>query len=241
MKKKSNNNVCVIIPCYKVSSKIFDVLNSRYLNQVDRIVIVDDKCPEKTGKKVTEILKKKSKVKVLMHKENRGVGGATITGFKYALKNKFKIVIKIDGDGQHKLHVLKKMIDSLSKNYDFSKGYRNLNYNSYLKHKMPLVRLIGAVGLTFLTRINTGKYDIKDPCHGLIGFQCKFLKKINLDEIQKDYLFEQDIIFKVVKLKAQFNQIKNEVIYDDENSSLNPISSIIPFLFFHIKNLFNFR
>ena len=44
------------------------------------------------------------------------------------------------------------------------------------------------------------------------------------------------------ELKHSFKtSIVDQVIYDDENSSLNPISSIIPFLFFHIKNLFNFR
>ena len=50
---------------------------------------------------------------------------------------------------------------------------------------MPLIRLIGANALTIITRINSGKFDLEDPCHGLIGFSNRILKKINLDEIKK--------------------------------------------------------
>ncbi len=238
---KLKKRICIVIPCYKVSNNIIDVINSKFLKRVDKIVIVDDDCPEHTGKKVNQIFRKNPKIKVLKHKINKGVGGATITGFKYALKNKFDIVIKVDGDGQHNLQILKSLISALSNKYEFCKGYRNLNFNSFLKHNMPIVRLLGAIGLTFLTRVNTGDYEIKDACHGLIGFRCSFLKKINLNKIKNNYLFEQDIIFEISKLKAKIHQIRNEVIYNDETSSLNPISSIIPFLYFHLKKFFSFK
>ena len=45
MKKKS----CVVIPCYKVRKKILSVLKNKNLNTIDKIVIVDDYCPENTG------------------------------------------------------------------------------------------------------------------------------------------------------------------------------------------------
>ena len=66
------------------------------------------------------------------------MGGATITGLKYALKNDFTIVVKVDGDGQHKLQILNELVYSLSKDYDFCKGYRNLNLNSFLNIKCRL-------------------------------------------------------------------------------------------------------
>ena len=48
-------------------------------------------------------------------------------------------------------------------------------------------------------------------------------------------------LFEISKLKAKIHQIRNEVIYNDETSSLNPISSIIPFLYFHLKKFFSFK
>ena len=46
MKKK----ICVVIPCYKVSNKIDDVIKQIDFNIVDKIFLIDDCCPENTGK-----------------------------------------------------------------------------------------------------------------------------------------------------------------------------------------------
>ena len=41
-------NVVVVIPCYRVSTKILGVLND-IPSSVSKIIVIDDKCPEKTG------------------------------------------------------------------------------------------------------------------------------------------------------------------------------------------------
>ena len=77
MKKKT----CVVIPCYKVRHRISKVLTNKYLSKIDKIILVDDKCPQNTGL----FLKKKfksNKYKILINRKNLGVGGATIIGFK---------------------------------------------------------------------------------------------------------------------------------------------------------------
>ena len=45
MKKKT----CVVMPCYKVRNKVMTVLNNKKLSKIDKIVIIDDQCPENTG------------------------------------------------------------------------------------------------------------------------------------------------------------------------------------------------
>lgn len=232
MKKKT----CIIIPCYKVRDNILSVINSKYLLKVDKIVLVDDKCPQKTGFFLKKKLKKNSKFKIIFHKKNLGVGGATISGMKYALKKKFDLVVKVDGDGQHNLSAISKFQNAiLYKKFDFCKGYRNLKLNqSNKKVNMPIIRLIGAKGLDLLTKINSGNWKIQDPCHGLIGFKYSLLKKINLENVKNNYFFEQDMILNVTKLKGRIKQIRNEVHYGNESSKLNPIMSIIPFFYYHL-------
>ena len=100
-------NICVVIPCYKVKHKIFSVYKNIDFKIVDKVIIVDDCCPEKSGKFLQKIIKKSNKIEFIFLKKNLGVGGATIKGFKYALKKKFDIIIKIDGDGQHNIGILK--------------------------------------------------------------------------------------------------------------------------------------
>jgi glycosyltransferase involved in cell wall biosynthesis len=233
MKKK----ICVVIPCYNVKEKILSVINSKYLSKIDKIVVVDDKCPQNTGLFLKKKLKNNNKIKIIFHKNNLGVGGATISGLNYALKNKFYMIVKVDGDGQHDLSVLKKFKNEIMNNKtDFCKGYRELSFSQSKKKKMPLIRLIGAKSLTVLTRINSGYWELHDPCHGLIGFNYKILKKINLRKIKFNYFFEQDIIMNVVKFNGRIKQFKNEVVYGNESSKLNPLMSIIPFLYYHIIN-----
>ncbi len=234
MKKK----ICVVIPCYNVKNKILSVINSRFLKKVDKIIIVDDRCPQNTGIFLKKKLKKNKRIKIILHNKNLGVGGATLTGINYAIKKNFFMIVKIDGDGQHNLSVISKFKNEIFyKNIDLCKGYRKLSIKEYKENKMPLIRLIGAKVLTIITRINSGKFDLEDPCHGLIGFSKRILKKINLDKIQKNYFFEQDIILNVIKQKGKVKQFRNEVTYGNESSKLNPIMSILPFIYYHVIHL----
>lgn len=230
------NKVCVVIPCYNVKNQIISVLKKIDFKIIDKVIIVDDCCPEKSG----EFAKKKFKSKKISYiflKHNTGVGGATIAGFNSVKKGKYDIVIKLDGDGQHNPEVLKKIIKILSsKLYDFCKGYRTLNL--FKKDKMPILRKIGNISLTLISRIITGYYNLKDVTNGLIGLRVAALNSLKLNLIKKNFFFEQDLIFHLTLKKLKLYQIKTETIYKNEKSNLKPIKTILPFLFFHLKNLF---
>ena len=51
-------NICVVIPCYRVKHKIFSVYQNIDFKIVDKVIIVDDCCPEKSGKFLQRIIKK---------------------------------------------------------------------------------------------------------------------------------------------------------------------------------------
>ena len=229
MKKK----ICVVIPCYKVRYRILKVLSNKHLLNIHKIILVDDKCPQNTGSYLKKELKS-NKYKILINKVNLGVGGATIKGFRYALKKKFDVIIKMDGDGQHNIDILNFFLNGFERNkFDFCKGYRSLDRKSKKKSKMPFLRFWGAKVLEILVRLNSGNHTINDPCHGLIALNYKLLKKINLNNLKENYFFEQDLILNVVKLNGKIKQFKNEVTYGSETSNLNPLMSILPFLYYH--------
>ena len=102
----------------------------------------------------------KSKIKQnknieFIFKKNLGVGGATLAGFNLAMK-KYDIIIKFDADDQHKVLDLVRIRKKLkSENIEFCKGFRNLNLLASLKRNMPLIRIFGASGLTYLSNITT--------------------------------------------------------------------------------------
>lgn len=59
----------------------------------------------------------------------------------------------------------------------------------------------------------------------------------NFKTLKKNYFFEQDLIFRVSRKKIKIHQIKAEVIYNDQISSLNALKSIKPFFIYHTQNL----
>jgi glycosyltransferase involved in cell wall biosynthesis len=229
------NRVCVVIPCYKVRDKILSVLKKINFKIIDKVVLVDDFCPEYSGRFAKKNFQS-NKISYIFLKKNKGVGGATIAGFQYAKKKNFNLVIKLDGDGQHNPKILKKFIKILSsEKYDFCKGYRNLDI--FVKDDMPIIRKIGNISLTFISRIVTGYYNLMDVTNGMIGLRVSKFSSINFALIKKDFFFEQDLIFHLSVKKFKFYHIKTPTIYEDEKSNLRPFRSIFPFAIFHLKNL----
>ena len=101
--KKTKNSIpggpiAVVIPCYRETGKILDVL-AGIGEEIDRIYVVDDACPDKTGTFVEDNCQDK-RLEVLIHDRNKGVGGATMTGYRRALEEGAEIIVKVDGDGQ---------------------------------------------------------------------------------------------------------------------------------------------
>ena len=91
-------SIAVIIPCYKVKAHILEVLQ-RIGPEVKRVYVGDDCCPEGSGDLVEQECTD-SRVRVVRHQINQGVGGAVMTGYRVALDDGMDIMVKIDGDGQ---------------------------------------------------------------------------------------------------------------------------------------------
>jgi glycosyltransferase involved in cell wall biosynthesis len=89
--------IAVVIPAYKVRHRVCDVVN-QVPDWIETILVVDDACPQGSGAAVEAL--GHSRVTVLRHSRNCGVGAATKTGFSAAAEAGCHIVVKIDGDGQ---------------------------------------------------------------------------------------------------------------------------------------------
>ena len=77
---------------------------------------------------------------------------------------------------------------------DFVKG------NRYLLARKPLgqsfIRKFGNFGLSFLSKLSSGYWDIGDPVNGLFVIRSNVIKLIiNMDLLQDRFLFESSLIF----------------------------------------------
>ena len=78
-------SVAAVIPAYKASKTILKVVEAT-LPYVDAVFVVDDACPESTGKVVEEYYFKPTDNVYVLKYINLGVGGATVKGFIEVMK-----------------------------------------------------------------------------------------------------------------------------------------------------------
>ncbi|OYT26497.1 MAG: hypothetical protein B6U97_03710 [Candidatus Altiarchaeales archaeon ex4484_96] len=170
-----DNKIAVVVPAYNEKKLIRRVLDTIPFF-VDWIIVVDDASTDDTGR-VAEF-SPDSRVTVIRHEVNRGVGGAIITGHKKALKLGADISVVMAGDAQMNPKFLPNLIDPLIEEaYDYTKGNRFLTNESV--HEMPKTRVLGNIMLTFFTKLASGYWNIFDPQNGYTAIKANILKNLN--------------------------------------------------------------
>ena len=225
--------IAVVIPAFKVVDHITDVI-SRIPNLVWRIYVIDDHCPLASGDHVTANCTD-SRVIVLRHSVNQGVGGAVMTGYEKALSDGADIIVKIDGDGQMDPRLINRFIAPIVNGHaDYTKGNRFFDLENL--HTMPKTRLIGNAFLSFINKLSTGYWDVFDPTNGYTAIHASVARRLATHKISKRYFFESDVLFRLSILRAVVVDIPMHAHYGDEISNLSVPKAVPEFLFKHIKN-----
>ena len=219
--------ITVILPCYKSKDKVLDVLQ-RLDESVTEIIVVDDCCPQQTGKFVQESFVDE-RLTVIWHEENRGVGGAMKSGFKKALKGSGEIFVKLDSDGQMAPELMPNFIKPIAEGHaDYCKGNRFYNLDS-LK-EMPTIRLLGNSFLSFFSKLSCGYWNVMDPTNGYIAVHRKVIENIPVDKLDDRYFFETSLLFRMNTINALVLDIPMDAFYADEVSNLSIRKSMPTFL-----------
>jgi glycosyltransferase involved in cell wall biosynthesis len=225
--------IAVVIPCYKVTKHIAKVIRA-IGPEIESIYVVDDFCPENSGKYVSEN-SIDSRVKLIFHNKNEGVGGAVITGYREAFKHGADIVVKIDGDGQMDASLIPFFIAPIMRgDADYTKGNRFFDLSQI--NNMPTIRIFGNALLSFASKFSTGYWNIFDPTNGYTAIHSSVAKYLPLDKISKRYFFESDILFRLNCLRAVVMDIPISASYGDESSNLKVQKIFAEFLYKHIRN-----
>lgn len=225
--------VAVVIPCYRVRDQILDVL-AGIGPECAAIYVVDDGCPEGSGKLVEEQCRD-PRVRVILHESNRGVGGAVITGYRAALAQRANVIVKIDGDGQMDPADLPRLIAPIIQGEaDYTKG--NRFYSLAHIHRMPRARIVGNAGLSFVTKFSTGYWDIFDPTNGYTAIHAAVAELLPLDRVAEGYFFESDMLYHLGLVQAVVRDVPIDARYGDEQSSMSLKNVVARFSVKHAAN-----
>ena len=227
-------NIAVVIPSYKVVGQILGVIE-RIPDFVFRIYVVDDACPEGSGKFVEEN-SKNIRVRVIYHKVNMGVGGAVMSGYEAAIYDGADVIVKIDGDGQMDPALISSFfIPIITGEADYTKGNRFFDLEGI--RTMPKARLFGNAVLSFMTKLSSGYWDLFDPSNGYTAIHADVARHLPFEKISKRYFFETDMLFRLNTLRAVVVDVPMDAKYGDEVSNLKIAPIIGEFLFKHARNL----
>ncbi|OHC83168.1 MAG: glycosyl transferase family 2 [Rhodospirillales bacterium RIFCSPLOWO2_12_FULL_67_15] len=226
-------SVAVVVPCYRETARILDVL-ARIGPEVARIVVVDDACPDGTGRWVRE-RSQDPRVEVILHDTNQGVGGATMTGYRRALEAGADIIVKLDGDGQMDPELIPVLIEPLlAGETDYAKGNRFRDPDGL--SAMPPARLIGNLVLSFASKVSSGYWDLFDPTNGFTAIHAKVVRALPLAKISRSFFFESDMLFRLYLLRAVVTDIPMRARYGGEQSTLRITQVIGEFALKHHCN-----
>lgn len=229
----AEGKLAVVVPAYKVADSIVDVVKS-LIPFADYIFVVDDGCPQDSGKLVQQKVKS-GKVKVLFNPQNQGVGGAMVTGFREALKTEAEIIVKVDGDGQMESADIPALVRPIiQQRADFTKGNRFDSIEDL--EQMPKVRIFGNAVLSLMSKISTGYWRITDPTNGFFAVHHSVLRKVHLDKLRKNYFFESDLLFRLSLIRAVVQDVALPARYGNEKSNLKIRRVILEFPIRHLVN-----
>lgn len=227
------SRVVVVLPCYKVKLQILEVI-SKIGPEVWRIYVVDDACPEESGKYVQGNCEDE-RVCVIFLEENQGVGGAVMAGYRAAIDDGADILVKVDGDGQMDPRLIPVFVAPiLQSEADYTKGNRFFDLENI--KSMPKIRLFGNAMLSFMAKLSTGYWDLFDPTNGYTAIHASVAKHLPFSKISKRYFFETDILFRLNTLRAVVMDIPMHAKYAEETSNLKINEVIGEFFIKHIRN-----
>jgi glycosyltransferase involved in cell wall biosynthesis len=112
-------SLSILFPVYKDESTVEHLIKKSVIlcNELSidyEIVVVNDNCPNGSGKIVQELSKSNNKIKLINHKNNLGYGIAIRNGLELCTK---QWILQTDGDNQYDINEFKNM-EKIIHNYD---------------------------------------------------------------------------------------------------------------------------
>jgi dolichol-phosphate mannosyltransferase len=202
----------VIIPTYNERDNISRLIDGILRLPVDvNVLVVDDNSPDGTGNLVEDIAQREARVQLLHRPEKMGLGGAYITGFKWALaRTDARYIFEMDADFSHDPQAILEFLEKI-RDADLVIGSRYSNGITVMN--WPLSRLILSVGANIYTRIITG-LPVHDATGGYKCFRREVLEALPLDSIRSDgYSFQIEMNFHA--WKRGFRIVEMPIVFVD--------------------------
>lgn len=216
------DKLLVIIPTYNEKENIERMVRKVFsLEEPFHILIIDDGSPDGTATIVKKLQTEfKDKLHLVERAGKLGLGTAYITGFKWAIANKYDYICEMDADFQHNPDDLVRLYRAAKGGADLVIGSRYIDGVTVIN--WPIGRVIMSYYASAYVRFITGM-NIMDTTAGFKCYHRKVLETIPLDRIRmRGYAFQ--IEMKFTSWKYGFAIVEVPIIFKDRESGNSKMS-----------------
>jgi glycosyltransferase involved in cell wall biosynthesis len=177
---------------------------------VDRIYVVDDGSSDATAERARGA--GDSRVEVVAHDRNRGVGAAIVTGYKRALEAGDDVVCVMAADNQMDPSDLETLVTPVARGeLDYAKANRLFTGQAW--DLIPRTRYLGNAVLSLLTKIASGYWHVADSQSGYTAISREMLALLDLDRVYTDYGFPNDLLVHLNVWNARVRDFSSRPVY----------------------------
>jgi dolichol-phosphate mannosyltransferase len=213
----------VIIPTYNEKGNIDRMIKKVLSLQIPfDLLIIDDNSPDGTASIVKEMKSDYEDRLFIIEREGKlGLGTAYITGFKWALEQKYDFIFEMDADFSHNPDDLIRLFDAaIKEEADVVVGSRYKNGANVVN--WPIGRILLSYYASKYVSIITGM-KIKDATAGFKCYRRRVLETIDLDSIKfKGYAFQIEMKFS--SWKHGFKIIEIPIIFTNRQVGTSKMS-----------------
>ena len=177
---------------------------------VDRIYVVDDGSRDATVERARAT--GDTRVEIVSHERNRGVGAAIVTGYKRALESGDDVVCVMAADNQMDPADLQLLATPVARGeLDYAKANRLFSGQAW--DLIPRTRYLGNAVLSLLTKIASGYWHIADSQSGYTALSHQMLAQLDLDRVYTNYGFPNDLLVHLNVWNARVRDFSSRPVY----------------------------
>ncbi|MBX3126074.1 MAG: glycosyltransferase family 2 protein [Polyangiaceae bacterium] len=210
------SRIAVVVPAYREQQRI-EVTIAGLPSWVDHVVVVDDASDDGTSARVRALAD--TRVTLIRHEANRGVGAAIVSGYRAALAQGADVLVVMAGDNQMDPRDLPALLAPVVWGHaDYVKGNRFLHVEAA---RMPLPRRLGSAALSRLTRALT-RLDVDDTQCGYTALGANAARALPLEELWPRYGYPNDLLGMLAARRLLVREVPVRPVYAGEASGLRP-------------------
>jgi len=216
--------VAVVVPAYDEERLVAETLRG-IPDFVDRVYVVDDASRDGTAEQARSV--GDSRVELIRHERNLGVGAAIATGYRRALEEGIDVSCVMAADNQMDPSEVRGLVEPVARGeVEYAKANRLFSGEAWTV--IPRTRYLGNAVLSLLTKIASGYWHVADSQAGYAAISLGALRRLDLDRLYPRYGFPNDLLVHLNVQNARVRDVPSRPVYDVGERSGIRLRSVVP-------------